>query len=329
MSIKEIRTFLDIQDAIIRRAKIADTEDNRADIKEKINSFYQKISFKQHYRWSGETKPLVLQAKYSTGTITATNGSDQVTGSSTVWAEFDHLFCKMKIGSVSSPFKIIRIGSTTTATLDAPYTGDTESGLAYEIYSDEIGLFPDLMNIRKIYVPGRGDPIYPCGPEEIDRLRYESPFRSGVLERYTIHGLNIYTQKVWSTFNINTDFWEDDYDDIPRNRNLVIWPAVLSADKIIQIRYTKIVPSLGADTDEPLIPYENRSILVYGPLSEWFLQGRDLSIKREWERLYKEDLISMEADIETTDDELIMTVDRRGHRSRSSFLWAEEDLTVE
>jgi hypothetical protein len=80
MALVEVRTFLDIQDAILRRGKIEDTTENRTAIKEYINTLYQEISREEAYRWSGENGFLVLKAAHSPGTITVTNNSDSIIG---------------------------------------------------------------------------------------------------------------------------------------------------------------------------------------------------------------------------------------------------------
>jgi len=328
--LKEIRTFKDIQDAIISRAKMADNSTTRDTVKELINTYYLDTAFKKAYRWSGDTRPLTLKAKYETGTVTVTNGSDQITGSSTVWTEFAHLYSKIKIGSVSTPFKVIRVGSNATITLDAPYTGDSDSAVSYTIYQDEYGLFPDLMNIRKVQIPGFSRSfLLPIGPDELDRMRYQSPFRTGVPTRYTLNGLNIYTAKTWATFNINFDYWEDDYDVKPRNKNLIIWPALLTDSRIAQIRYTKTVEPMGTDDEEPLIPLENRKVLVHGPLDEYFLQQRDLPTHRAWAKKHVKDLKEMEADIESTDDELILVVRRDKNRRRPQGIFNDDKVLID
>ena len=325
MSLQEIRTFKDIQDAIIARAKLNSSTAVRNDLKEKINTFYQRLGSKKAYRWSGETRPFTLKARYTTGTISVTNGSDTITGTSTAWTEFDHLFSYMKIESEETPFKVIRVDeSGQEIVLDSAYTGTTNASASYTMFKYEYGLFPDLMDIRKIYIPGLQRYLLPAGPNELDELRYQYPFRSGVPRRYTINGHNIYIGKTWETFNINTDFWEDDYDVKPRNKNLIIWPAILSEDRIAKIRYTKILEPMGKDDDEPMVPYENRSILVYGPLEEYFLQNRDLNTKREWEQKYEDHLEELESDIETTDDELITVVDRHRNRRFVRSLWQDD-----
>ena len=325
MALQEIRTFKDIQDAILRRGKLKDQSKTRDDIKEKINTYYQRIAFKKHYRWSGETRPLILPEKYNTGTIDATNGSNIISGTDTVWTAFDHRYKKMKIEGRPNPFKIIRVAGNTELTLDAPYVGDDDTGLTYEIYQDEFGLFPDLLNIRKIYIPSHRRWLIPTGPSDLDRKRYASPFRSSLPEVYTINGLMHYKSKTWEDFLINTDFWEDDPDGKPKNKRLIIWPAIMSEDTIVQMRYSKLMEPMGSDNDEPLVPYEVRSILVYGPLMEWFLQNRDIQTRGEWEKEYRILQSNMEADVESTDDELILQIDRRKNRPRSSYLYQDDD----
>jgi hypothetical protein len=331
-NIVEIRTFKDIQDAIIRRAKLdGNKESVRTDVKEKINTAYQHLSFKKAYRWSGETRPLKLRGRYTTGTIAVTNDSDEITGTGTAWSENEHLHSKIILGSERRPYKIIRVASATEITVDAPYTGDTESSLSYQIFKDEYGLYPDLMNIRKLLIPGSANrrPPLPTGPEELDRHRTNLPFRAGLPEMYTINGYSHYNEKTWATFLINTDFWETSFDDLPQEKNLIVYPGVLTEDIIINMRYTKVVPPMGADSDEPLVPYENRLILVLKPLVENFLQGRDVVIKREWEKEYKMVLSNMESDVETTDDELILHVDRRFNRRRPRGLYDEDTLITD
>src|SRR3990167_3008061 len=327
MAIQELRTFKEIQDAVISRAKLDGTKtDVRNEVKEYINTYYQHLAFKKAYRWSGETRPLKLKAKYTTGTITATNASDTITGASTAWTEFAHLWCHMKIGRDPNPYKIIRVASTTSITLDHEYVGSTAAGVAYTIYRDEIGLYPDLQNIRKFMVPGITNRISPIGPEEMDGYRMQRPFYAGAPRFYTINGHAIYTAKTMASFNIDTDFWEDNYFAKPRNKKLIIWPALLADDKVAQIRYTRIPEPLSADTDEPLVPYENRRVLVLGPLEERFRVARDSAQVSMWQKEHKDAIKEMEADVETTDDDLILQVDRRSHRRHTGDIWSDEEL---
>jgi len=335
LALNEIRTFKDIQDAVISRGKLDGNKTAvRNEIREMINTFYQHVAFKRNYRWVGESRPITFKKKVTAGTIAVTNASDIITGTGTAFTQFDHEGAKIAIGAstntaaVNYPFKILRVASSTSITIDSPYSGNTASSVNYTIYKDEIGLFPDLMNIRKLSVPGLGRQrfIIPVSPEEIDRVRFRFPFRSGAPERYTLYGKNIYTGKTWADFLINTDFWEDDFDSVQNNKNLIIWPAVQTSDLVANLRYTKIPRPLGSDDDIPLIPYENRLVLVYGTLAENFLKQRDLTTTREWEKRYRQILKEMESDIETIDAELILTVDRRSNRVSSRALFDDDEI---
>lgn len=324
MSLKEIRTFLDIQDAIIDRAKVEDTEATRDSIKEKINTKYTEIVYADPYTWSGDTRPLLLPAKYTTGTITATNASDIVTGSSTVWSENSHRFLKMSISGSNVPYKVLRVASATSITLEQQWRYTTGASLSYYIYQDEFGLFPDCQDVRTMWIPGllgRNQPL-PISPTEMDTHRSMRPFVGGTPKYYTVWGSSHYRSKTWNEFNIDTDFWEDALDSQPRNKSLIIWPAVRTQDYWATVRYTKVAYPMNEDTEEPMIPFENRAVLVYGVLLEHFLKNRDIQIKREWENEYTRYKRMMAADIETYDDELILKLDNRqfGWSSSRTFL---------
>lgn len=329
MAVVEVKTFKDIQDAILRRGKIEDTEDNRTAIKEYINTDYQLLTREEPYRWLGSNAAIRLRGSYSTGTITTVDGSDEVTGSSTVWVENDHRFSRMKIaGSTNTRFKIIRVESNTALTLDQQFIGTGASSVSYEIFRDEYGLPPDLQDIRKLRIPGlsnRSQP-QPLSPEKMDILRDRSPFRGGTPLYYTVNGQAHYTEKTWADFNIGTDFWETSLDDVPVNPALIVWPSILTTDRMVEIRYTRKAFPMNLDTDEPLIPYEDRAVLVWGVLSERFLVNRDIPMRREWQRQHKDMKRKMAADIETTDDELILHVNARRYSRGRSFLLEEDEI---
>jgi hypothetical protein len=326
--VEEIRTFGDILAEIIDLAKLQDTEEVRNSLKRKVNTCYQELCFEEPYRWTGETRPLVLKASYSDGYVSVTEGSDQVIGSSTAWTEIDHLDCKIKIAGAASPYRIIRVDETgQTLTLDAPWVKDNSALVSYSIYKDEYGLFPDLQDIRTMEIPGVGmqrQPM-PCGVMEMDSLRGRFPFRSGLPYRYTINGFAHYHAVTWDTFRIGFDFWEDDPDLTPRNKKLMVYPAIFTQDKIAIVRYTRTVSSMNEDSEEPLIPYENRAVLVYATLVRHFLKNRDPQTAIAWKQEFVGLKTKMAAHIETTDDELVVSVDHRDTGFEASMA---SDLTT-
>jgi hypothetical protein len=337
MAVQEIRTFKQIQDAIMDRGKITDNAASRNKVKEKINTTYVRTGYEEFYRWSGKTLPITLAAKYTTGKLSATNGSDILTedaSNATSWVENDHRYCRIQIGSDGVPHRIVRVddvSSPKTMTIEAPYTGETNTSTTYTIYRDEIPMFPDFQDVRSVTIPGvpfRKQP-QPVGPIEMEEDRIRHPFYQGTPRKYTMWGMGIYTAKTWEEFNIGEDFWEDSLDtDQPRNPTMVIWPSVQTSDTIIYVRYTMVIYPMNQDADEPLIPYENRPVLVYGTLWEHFLENRDISTKREWERQYRMYKKKMASDIERTDEQLILKVDRRNYSRYSRYATIYDENVV-
>ena len=323
MSIEEIRTFKDIQDAIIIRAKINDNAENRNQVKEKINIKYQEVSNEKPYKWTGVTRQFLLPVRYTTGTIAVTKGSRNITGTATVWTSLDHQGCKIYIQGESIPYKILRVDDAAqTAVLDQKFLGDNNATASYTIFRDEFGLFPDFREIRSFTIPGVTHQIYPTGTDVLDREREGSPFTTGLPRCYTVSGENHYHRTTWADFLIDTDFWEDPYTDPARNQNLIVWPGIRTVDRLATIRYSKIVPPLMVDDDEPLIPYSTRAVLVYGSLFEHFLQNRDNVTQREWERQYLSCKKRMEAEMDIVSDEMKLIVDRRPYRWESDVSFA-------
>jgi hypothetical protein len=83
---------------------------------------------------------------------------------------------------------------------------------------------------------------------------------------------------------------------------------------------------MGADDEEPWVPYEYRSVLVWGPLIEHFLVNRDAPMAKEWFAQHKEVKKRMAGDIEETDDELILTLDKTMFRRSRGFIIDEDEL---
>jgi len=324
MSIQQIKTFKDIQDAIITRAKLKDDTSLRNELKQKINEAQKALACEKPYSWSGESRPLVLKAKYATGTIAVTNGSHTITGTSTVWTELAHLNWKIKIGSQASPYTVKYVASNTSINIDPAFEGDTASGVSYTLYKDEYGLYPDCHELRKFQIPSYRRVIYPRGIDYVDDHRAQRPFLGGLPHMYSRHGKGVYHQKTWATFLLGTDFWEDLVTtDYPRNKMLVIYPAIFNEDRNAILRYTRVPPAMSEDAEEPLIPVEWRRILMLKVLKEQFLQNRDVATKREWEREYDALHKEMLSDIENTDEDTIFQVSRENNRFTNR--WASSD----
>ena len=82
-------------------------------------------------------------APYTTGTVTATNGSKTITGSGTTFTAA-MVSRKIRMGSENAYYRIAAYVSATEVTLEVPYQGTTASGKTFSIYKDEYRLPADL-----------------------------------------------------------------------------------------------------------------------------------------------------------------------------------------
>jgi hypothetical protein len=82
-------------------------------------------------------------APYTTGTVSATNGSKTITGSGTTFT-VDMVGRKIRIDNQSAYYRIAAFVSTTEITLEAPYSGSTVSAKTYSVYKDEYRLSADV-----------------------------------------------------------------------------------------------------------------------------------------------------------------------------------------
>lgn len=312
----QVKTFGDIIDAIIDRGKISKTPAEREKVKNRANAQYSIIGYSRPYTWSGDSCTLTLKASYSEGTATFTSGSQDVTCVDTNFTQ-DHEGWKIYNQPARFIYTIKRVNSATSITLDVPYNGTTISGSTFTAFKQDYGMPPNFMDPRSIRIPQMNQPILKVGTDRFEEESQMVPAQTGFPRIFTMDGLNYYHERTWGTFLLSTDFFEDDPDVVvPRNRNIKIFPAVLSQDTVASVRYTRFLEPMINETDEPLIPYENRYIIVLKTLLENFIIERDFVTKREWAKEYDDMLKKMAADINTTQNATQLVVDR----TRNGFI---------
>ncbi len=114
---------------------------NYKDLLYEINATVDQVVDYRPWKWLEKSYRFALTAPYSTGTVTVVEGSNAVTGASTVWttAMTGRKFRTQNSG-VEYTFTHV---SATSATLDRVYSGDSGSALTYTIYEDTYDLPAD------------------------------------------------------------------------------------------------------------------------------------------------------------------------------------------
>lgn len=90
-------------------------------------------------------------------------------------------------------------------------------------------------------------------------------------------------------------------------RDLMVHPSVFNARTTLQVDYSKMVMPLELDTDEPLVPYGDRTIIFYGALSLlWSSIGRNPEEGQRNQSLFERKLAAMMGKTEDSFDSPVL-----------------------
>lgn len=308
-----LKNFSDIYGYVSEQVKGGTS--NLDQIKDRVNFCYQRLATEHKWKFLKTSRDIFVPIKYTTGTISITSGDRVVTGASTVWTEY-MVGMKILIGNVSQyVFEIISVDTAAqTLVLSERYSGTTVTLGSYTIYKDEFGLPPDLFDINTITHSFQPYLLTKVTPTQLSRMVALSPLTTGKATYFTIDGYCGYDGPPWDSAVWNNDFWGGDDINVV---NLKLYPSIPDANYILHLDYFKQVEELINDTDEPLIPLNNRVILVYGAISEFASLQRDEVTSAIYDRKYKDELKKLASYITDTDDSPKFVVPDRWSRNRS------------
>lgn len=309
----EIRDFDDIIDMVMEELKYQSTDTvalNR--IKRDINAIYldEVIPFKRWNWLHGHTK-VQHKAYYNSGTVSVTPESTTITLSVAPTAgsgsRAGYLF------AVDGYDEIYTISTHTagsdTMVLTSQYNGALNATAAFKVWSDSIALPTNLKETTEVWQNFYRETLEPKGPQEFRKIVQMSP-RSAQKPQY------------YST-------WDYDYsgteEESTRYRVLKIHPSMISDTITLHVDYVKEATPLDLDADEPLMPYEDRIVLVYGALSRAWARERNPEEALRNERLFKEKLDRMAGKVEDGFDKPQLTPDnlyvrkKRGPRAGGRY----------
>lgn len=108
---------------------------------------------------------------YSTGTVQATNGSNQIVGDSTIWTP-DMVGRAFKVNGFEELYRITAVTSIVSLTIDQLYNGDSKSDAGYVIAQDRYKVPEDFdleLGVFNFKDPRRIDIV---NPERFDEHRF-------------------------------------------------------------------------------------------------------------------------------------------------------------
>src|SRR5688572_10347425 len=273
----------------------------RAKIADMMSFVYGDICAKQDWWWLKQYTVINTGAKITAGTVNVTEGSASITFSTAPQRLSANVSVANNVlvipGSASDPNAAYRILShtsgNTTATLDAAFTGETDTTAGYTVYQVAYNLPADLGKLMTVKRYGYLEPLNRIGIEDLSYLRSWN----------TMEGAPQY----YSIFDFATA------GDPSTVRQLQVHPYPDQAYRI-EVWY-KLQQSGDVET-QCYLPQDYQQALVYGTLSRCYaVFNNDTERGAYFLSLFNDVMALMAAQQrEYTDDHPGIKVDMRTYR---------------
>lgn len=268
------------------------------------------IGFSERFPWAERRSTLLTHAPYETGTVTITQGSAALTGSSTLWDTDDghgrdnmRTTGRIQIDGGDELYTISAVGGDTSATLGENFVPDDASAVEYKYFEDEYALAADFARpIDQQSFESAGYDIVLIGRRE---------FRREVPRNFTFGKPKLATI-VEHPFSGNTT----------PVRRIRFYP-IPDAEYLIPYSYITsylAVTSAGAeqtqlvnDADEPIVPLRYRYALIFHALYHWYRDRKDDARSQEAKAEYVSTVSRIAADFEIGQSHPSIAPNRRSY----------------
>lgn len=313
MAAKQIVDFSDIIAAIREEIKYQATDTVTEDrVKRDVNAIYldEVIPFKR-WTWLAGHTDIQHKAYYNTGTCIVTQGSTTVTLTNAPavgdGSKAGYLFASdgyQEIYTIAS-----HTAGSGTIVLTSEFTGTSNATASFKVWTDYLSMPVDCRETTEIWHDFRRPVLEALGIQEFRRRVLETP-------RF----------ETKPTYYAPYDF----YDPTPlsgetesdRYRLVKIHPSLTPDPITMHVDYVKQVNALDADGDEPVLPLEDRMVLVYGALARAWGRARNEERSAVNQQLFDRKLAQMAGKIEDGFDRPQLTIDnlyivkKRGRHTR-------------
>lgn len=261
-----------------------------------LNNRYARITSARHWDWLNQDLDYTFEGAINDSmTVTATQGSEVITGLGTNW---DSSLVGRKIIISNYVNFITKVNSTTELEVEGEWSGPTGSTYTYRITKSIYQLPADCEHVKSINLDRIGEMV-PVGVQEFDRKKQYRPDYIGI--------------PMW-------------YTEIARRaedgvRLIEVYPHP-DIKYNVHLNYNVQIMALqDSENSFPLIPDRYRVILYYGALSEMFRYLRDTTNSQLAEADYQRTLITMQNDTQLTDSKYIIQPGRdyKSRRRRRRF----------
>jgi hypothetical protein len=252
-----LKSFDDIVNAVIEELKVPSSDTTTINrIKRRVNGVYRDevVPFSK-WEWARGFTAIKVGAYYTGGTATVTTNSTTVTLSTVIpsgnGSKARYYFT---VDGFSEIYEIAsHTAGTAALTLSEQYTGTSSSSATFKIWTDRFALPTDCKETVLVWHDYSRQPLDGVGQSEYQRIKSAAGLSQARPAYYTV-----------------TDFYDPSAGtevEATRYRELRAWPAILDKQTTLHVDYIKEVTELSATTDEPILPAEDRIVLVYGTLA--------------------------------------------------------------
>lgn len=291
MAVFKVLDFKDIYDAVMEELKYQGSDTVSLErIKRDINMGYihEVVPYKRWW-WLRANTSIVHKNFWPQGAITVsvTPESDTVTFSSAPSLSLGSFKgYRFSVDGFDEIYEIsAHTAESTTATLSSAYQGTLNTTASFKVWRDRVDL---PSNCRETFDVGHNrynGQMKAIGLQEMRDIRSQGEKVQGFPLNY-------------STTTYYDPTPSDDELEIDRYRQMLIHPSIVKQNVTINVDYIKEVSELEDDADEPLIPREDRIVLVYYALFKAWTRERNPEAAAQSFQLFQRRLERMAGDIE-------------------------------
>lgn len=293
----QVTTFSDLYGDLINRVRITSgvtATDNVA--KRFINMALQDmhLGFDYKFPWAERSSFITTQAQYTTGTLTATQGSTTLTGAGTSWNTANAFSVnnmrengKVRIAGALNPYTISSVSSDTAAVLSAKFTETTVTAGTYVYYEDTYDLASDFL--RPVDAQRFSDDI---SIDLISRTEFRRRYPANAIPgRPSVACIVDYAPSGNTTPIRRVRFHQ------PPDINYTIPYSYITSNLAVSSAGAAQA-NLSADSDEPIVPLRYRHALVFWALYHWYRDKKDDVRSEQAKSEYTDVMLRVVSDVE-------------------------------
>ena len=286
------RTFGDMISIVESRGRIEGSVEtvDRELIKGFLNEHYLRIGTERNWWWRSfhRTIPFKTPVESESGVSSAAlvdESREVVMTGLTVGVSY--VGRSIRFNGTGELYRIIGYHAASNKfLLEGEFLGTADADATFKIYEYEFALPPDYDTVKQLYiiddmVMGYGQVDYKS-TLEFNRKLAASSTTVGYPRFYTIDGkINANNSlEVLDKMALDYDFLGGDAAD--KSDCIRILPINPDKSRLIHIDYSMNITALAEDADEPIMPLDNRWMLIHFALYEWFkTNGQDRTSEKE------------------------------------------------